>query len=122
MVSKVWNNNHLKLPLIIKSSSWRFIHDFSSFKSCNGIFIFTNSAHQVKYINYAKEDCVLEAIANAIESGKDFNSTLVMVIYTGSKNDSKVIANILIEYYNPINNSESKSPQRNITSDTDRIF
>lgn len=107
LVRKVWETNDCNLPLVVSDSSWRFVNDFQDFKSCTGVFIFSTSSHQVKYVGYTKGHCIKEAIADAISENKDDGCALVKVLYTVTDNDARQIGKVLIEKYTPSNNLES---------------
>ena len=121
MRRKVWDNSDIKLPLVIKDSSWHFLHDFAHFKTCDGVFIFANAAHQVKYIGYTLEKCVVESIAEAISERKDEGTTLVKVLYTQNSKNALLISKVLKKKYNPENNNSSNQTDMPIITGTTNL-
>lgn len=112
MSRKVWITKDSKLPLIIKDSSWRFIHDFKDISSCTGVFIFATASHQVKYIGATQSNCLIEAIQEAISNGYSEKSTIVKALYTSSDKDANIVRNVLLEKYSPkLNEKVSPSKQ-----------
>jgi hypothetical protein len=122
MYKKVWDTSDDNLPLVVKDTSWRFIHDFFNFTSCKGVFIFSNTAHKVKYVGHTNENCVVEAIAEAIANGQDNNATLVKVLYTQIDNDAELLFNVFIEKYKPVNNFREPALEEKIITGTNRPF
>ena len=122
MIKIIWDNKDSKLPLVIESASWRFIHDFNDFQACNGAFIFANSSHQVKFVGNSQDNCIIEAIADAIEEGKDSGASLVKVLYTQLDKDANLIAKILIEKYTPANNNLNLKSDSIIITGTNRVI
>ncbi len=104
MRRKTWEPKDAQLPLVIKDSPWYFIHDFNTTQLCKGVFVLSNSAHQVKYVGYSYNNCLSEALTLAIESGCHQNATMVIALYTQSDKDAQMIANVLVEKYQPANN------------------
>jgi hypothetical protein len=115
MKNKIWDCRDVKMPLVVKDSSWHFIHDFSIFNSCTGVFVFADSAHYIKFVGHTDENCILEAIAEAIEKKRDSGTTLVKVLYTQVDKDAKLIADVLMEKYQPQNNTKKESEEKIIT-------
>jgi len=115
LIRKVWETNDCNLPLVVSDSSWRFINDFQDFKSCTGVFIFSTSSHQVKYVGYTNQDCIKEGISDAISDNKDHDCALVKVLYTVTHRDAKQIAKVLIEKYMPANNLEAAKKKKSLS-------
>jgi hypothetical protein len=107
-----WNNTYLNKFKFNSYTSWFLIYDFTEFKDDCGVFVFANSAHQVKYIDYAKRGVLIDSIANSIVDGKDQYSNLVMAIYTKTVEEAIILSNYLIERYKPVNNLENREKIR----------
>lgn len=122
MAIKIWDNKDSKLPLIIENASWRFIHNFSDFKTNKGVFVFANSSHAIIYVGNTIKNNMVEAIAESIAEGKDSRATLVNVLYTELDKDAQLIANILIEKYAPKNNNLDLKPRNRIVTGTNRAL
>ena len=122
MNKKIWDNKDSKLPLVIENASWRFIHDFAGFQTCKGVFILATSAHNVKYVGHTQKNCIIEAIAEAMENGFDTGATMVKVLYTLLDKDAVLIAKILNEKYSPVNNSKVQPVKEDrIITGTNRV-
>lgn len=104
---KVWSTKDATLPLVVRDSSWRFIHDYKHIKGAVGVFLFANSAHSVKYAGHTTGKCVIETIAEAINEGKNANATMVKVLSTASDEDASVLCKVIKEKYAPENNLET---------------
>ncbi|QQS51677.1 MAG: hypothetical protein IPM71_02830 [Bacteroidota bacterium] len=105
MRRKTWEPKDAQLPLVIKDSPWYFIHDFNTTQLCKGVLLLSNSAHQIKYVGCSHNNCLSDVLSVAIESGFDHKTTMVKALYTQSDKDAQMIANVLIEKYQPANNS-----------------
>ena len=78
------------------------------------MFVLTDNDDQVRYIGYSSGNGIIETIANAIEKGKDEGCTMFKVLYTKSYNEARVVANMLISRYSPVNNLKSETRNINI--------
>jgi hypothetical protein len=121
MNRNVWNNNDSNLPLVNGDASWRFIHDFSGFQSYKGVFLLADASHHIKYVGHTQNNFVIEAIANAIENGKNNGATLVKVLYTKLDKEAQLLAKIFTEKYKPENNFKDTKPEKNIITGTNKV-
>lgn len=69
-----------------------------------GVFIFADANHHVKYVGKAEPGNMLSAIQSAKAEGKDWQATLVKVLYTGSREATKSLKKGLKMKYQPLNN------------------
>jgi len=99
-----WNNNDANDWKVVESSYWRNLDNYAGLQARAGVYIFANSAYQVKYIGKAGAGRMVIEIADAIKRDKDFGATQVKVLYTNSDANAQSLERDLRNKYNPPNN------------------
>ena len=89
---------------VVEYTGWRLLSNYGSFQERAGVYIFANSALQVKYIGKAGPGRMVVEIQNAISRGKDYGATQVKALYTNSDVNANTLEQALIEKYKPPNN------------------
>jgi len=89
---------------IVASSYWRKIVNYKGLVNRTGVYVFANSAYQVKYVGKAGFVRMVPEIYNAITRGKAYGASQVKALYTNSEKNALSLERDLINKYNPLNN------------------
>ena len=98
------NNNDAGDWRVVASAYWRNLDNYAGLEARAGIYIFANSALQVKYIGKEGAGRLVIEISSAISRGKDYGATQVKALYTNSDSNAQSLERDLINKYNPPNN------------------
>lgn len=99
-----WTDSDQKSSYVVKATVWRMLSKYKNLEDRAGVYIFANSAQQVKYVGKAGARRIVEEIGSAIRREKDAGATLVKVLYTNSDSNALTLERKLINKYNPPNN------------------
>jgi excinuclease UvrABC nuclease subunit len=99
-----WSSNETSDRRIVASSYWRSLNNYAGLENRSGVYVFANSAYQVKYIGKAGPGRMVNEIYNAITRNKAYGATQVKALYTNLDLNAQSLERDLIIKYNPPNN------------------
>lgn len=99
-----WDNRDGRDWRVVASSGWTMLSNYENLEHRAGVYIFADSAIQVKYIGKAGAGRMVLEIGSAIRRGKDYRASQVRALYTNSDANAQSLESILIDKYDPPNN------------------
>ena len=99
-----WNNDDANDPRVVQATRWIYLENYRNLQRREVVYIFANSAFQVKYIGKAGPGRIVDEIYNACYRQKHRGATRVKVLYTNSDTRAMSLEGDLIHDYCPPNN------------------
>jgi len=102
-----WDPNDVVDDRVIEVSEWWIdLKDYQKLESRSGVYLFSNTNYDIKYIGTAGAHKMTEEVKKAIDKKKSKGATKVRALYTNSKAKAASLKKHLIKKYNPINNKK----------------
>jgi len=99
-----WDNADGRDWRVVASSGWTMLSNYGNLEARSGIYVFADSALQVKYVGKAGAGRMVLEIQSAINRGKSRGASQVRALYTNSDANAQSLEQALIAKYNPPNN------------------
>ncbi|MCW4051364.1 MAG: hypothetical protein NWE89_16705 [Candidatus Bathyarchaeota archaeon] len=100
-----WGPNDEKDRRILKVSPWKSLQNLGTIEPRSGVYVFTDSLYNVKYIGKAGHGKMLQEINQAMEIGKDTGAEHVKALFTTSETNAESLQRRLVSKYKPSNNN-----------------
>lgn len=99
-----WDNKDGRDWRVVASSGWTMLSNYGNIQPRAGVYIFADSALQVKYVGKAGAGRIVLEVGSAISRGKAYGASQVRALYTNSDANAQSLESILIDKYDPPNN------------------
>ena len=86
------------------SEWWISLKDHETLESRAGVYLFSNSKFDIKYVGHAGAGKMVKEVNAAIKKKKSKGATQVRALYTNSVDKAQSLENFLVQKYNPVNN------------------
>ena len=102
----IWNNSLITYDYrVAEQTGWRDLYNYTTFQARAGVYIFANSALQVKYVGKAGPGRMVVEMHDALfNRNKGYGASQVKVLYTNSNDYAWSLETELKNHYDPPNN------------------
>ena len=102
-----WDPNEVVDNRVVTASEWWInLKEADTLEPRAGVYIFANSAYDIKYVGTAGAAKMVQEIKKAIKNKKSRGATKVRALYTNSLGKATSLEKYLIKKYNPVNNQK----------------
>jgi excinuclease UvrABC nuclease subunit len=100
-----WDPHDVVNPKVTSVSEWWInLKEKQKLEARAGVYLFSNSKLEIKYIGHAGAGKMIEEVTNSIKKKKNKGATQVRALYTNSNQKAQSLEKFLIQKYNPVNN------------------
>jgi len=100
----MWDNRDGRDWRVVASSGWTLLTNYENLEPRAGVYIFADSALQVKYVGKSGAGRMILEVGSAIRRRKAYGASQVRALYTNSDANALSLESALRTKYDPPNN------------------
>jgi excinuclease UvrABC nuclease subunit len=100
-----WDPHDVVDDKVVSVSEWWInLKEHETLEPRAGVYLFSNSKLDIKYIGHAGAGQMVQEVTNAMKKKKSKGASQVRALYTNSHQKAESLEKLLIQKYDPVNN------------------